>query len=62
MTYNPDKPLTEVELEALGKEDFNKFLDYLDSQSAYLQSKAGPPDRKQTEIVKMMQEKNYLSN
>jgi hypothetical protein len=62
MIYNPDKPLTDAELEVLGKEDFDKFLDYLDSQSAYLQSVAGPPDKKQTEIVKMMQEKNYLTN
>jgi len=62
MVYDPENPLTDHELEALGKEDFNKFLDYIDSQSAYLHSKAGPPDKKQTEIVKMMQEKKYLSS
>ena len=62
MVYDPENPLTDDELEALGKEDFNKFLDYIDSQSAYLKSKAGPPDKKQTEIVKMMQEKKYLSS
>tara|TARA_R110000772_G_scaffold250869_1_gene365677 strand:+ start:245 stop:433 length:189 start_codon:yes stop_codon:yes gene_type:complete len=62
MMYNPEKPLTNDELEELGKKDFDKFLEYLDSQSAYLKSKAGPPDKKQTEIVKMMQEKKYLSS
>ena len=61
MIYDSNNPLSEEELEALGKEDFDKFLDYLDSKTAYLQSVAGNPDRKQTEIVKMMQEKKYLS-
>ena len=36
MRYNPNKPLTEQEMDLLAKEDFDKFLDYLDSKSAYL--------------------------
>ena len=62
MKYDPNNPISDEELDKIAKEDFDKFLDYLDSQSAYLQSVAGPPDKKQTEIVKMMQEKNYLTN
>jgi len=61
MIYDSNNPLSEAELEVLGKEDFDKFLDYLDSKTAYLQSVSGKPDKKQTEIVKMMQEKKYLS-
>jgi hypothetical protein len=61
MVYDHENPLSEQELDLLGKENFDKFLEYLDAKSAYLQSKAGPPDRKQTEIVKMMQEKKYLT-
>ena len=40
MRYNPNNPLTEQEMELLSKEDFDKFLDYLDSKSAYLRKNA----------------------
>jgi hypothetical protein len=61
MIYDPKNPLSEAELEVMGKEDFDKFLDYLDAKAAYLKSISGRPDKKQTEIVKMMQEQKYLS-
>ena len=61
MIYDPNNPLSEAELEVMGKEDFDKFLDYLDAKTEYLKSISGRPDKKQTEIVKMMQEQKYLS-
>jgi len=34
--YNPDQELSKEELDVLAKEDFNAFLDYLDSKANYL--------------------------
>lgn len=36
--YNPDNPLTEEELEKLGKTDFDAVLDYLDEKAKYLET------------------------
>ena len=35
MKYNPKKPLTDAELDKLGKEDFEGFLEYIDTKSEY---------------------------
>ena len=37
MKYNPDNPLTDEEVDKLGKEDFDGFLEYLDSMQEYKQ-------------------------
>ena len=42
MIYDPNNPLTEEQLDKLAKEDFDKFLDYLDSQSEYLRQDIRP--------------------
>ena len=36
MKYNPENPLTDEELDKLGNEDFDGFLEYLDGKSAHL--------------------------
>ena len=35
MKYNPKNPLTDDELDKLGKEDFEGFLEYIDTKSEY---------------------------
>lgn len=40
--YDPDNPLSEDELDELGKVDFEGFLEYLDSQSEYLKQFSKP--------------------
>jgi molecular chaperone GrpE (heat shock protein) len=35
MKYDPKNPLTDDELDKLGKEDFEGFLEYIDTQSEY---------------------------
>jgi hypothetical protein len=40
--YDPNNPLSETELEELGKVDFEGFLEYLDSQSEYLKQFSKP--------------------
>jgi len=42
MIYDPDNPLSDVELDKLGKENFDKFLEYLDSKSEYLKQYTKP--------------------
>ena len=42
MLNDPSNPLTDEQLEELGKEDFDSFLEYLDGQSAELLKKARP--------------------
>jgi hypothetical protein len=42
MKYDHNNPLTDEELDKLGKEDFDGFLEYLDGQSDYLKSKTRP--------------------
>lgn len=42
MKYNPENPLTEEQLEKLGEENFDLFLEYLDSQSEYLKQFSKP--------------------
>ena len=35
MKYNPNKPLTDTEMEKLGKDDFDGFLEYIDTMQEY---------------------------
>lgn len=35
MKYDPKKPLSDEELDKLGKEDFDGFLEYIDGMDAY---------------------------
>lgn len=40
--YDPNNPLSDKELDDLGKVDFEGFLEYLDSQSEYLKQFSKP--------------------
>ena len=40
--YDPNNPLSDEELDKLGKENFDEFLSYLDSKSEYLKSFTKP--------------------
>ena len=35
MKYNPNKPLTDDEVEELGQENFDGFLEYIDTMQEY---------------------------
>jgi len=48
MKYNPNKPLTDEELDKLSKDDFDKFLEYLDSQSEHLRKYTRPLNSHET--------------
>ena len=42
MIFDPNNPLSDEELDKLGKENFDKFLEYLDSKSEYLKGFTKP--------------------
>jgi len=42
--YDPENPLSDEELDKLAEEDFDKFLEYLDSKTAYLKQFTKPLD------------------
>jgi len=42
MKYDPKNPLTDTELDKLGKEDFDSFLEYLDGMAAHKKRKGNP--------------------
>ena len=42
MIFDPMKPLSDSELDKLGKEDFDRFLEYLDSKADYLKQYTKP--------------------
>ena len=42
MKYDPNNPLTDEQLDELGKTDFDAVLEYLDSQSEYLKKFTKP--------------------
>lgn len=42
MTYNPKQELTKEALDNLAKEDFDLFLEYLDSKANYLKNHSEP--------------------
>lgn len=42
MKFDPNNQLTDEELDKLGKEDFDSFLEYLDGQSEHLRKHTRP--------------------
>lgn len=42
MIFDPNNPLTDEELEQLGKDDFDAMLEYLDGQTAHLKKFTKP--------------------
>ncbi len=42
LKYDPNNPLTDEELHLLGDENFDKFLEYLDSKAEYLKGFSKP--------------------
>ena len=42
MKYDPENELTEMELDELGKANFDAFLTYLDEKAAYLKQFTRP--------------------
>ena len=42
MIYDHENPLSEKELELLGEEDFDKFLDYIDQKAEHLKQFTKP--------------------
>jgi len=44
MKFDPNNQLTDEELDKLGKDDFDGFLEYLDGQAAYLKQFTKPLD------------------
>ena len=40
--YDPNNPLSDEELDKIAEEDFDMFLEYLDSKTEYLKSKTRP--------------------
>tara|TARA_B100001564_G_C20013715_1_gene391419 strand:- start:108 stop:377 length:270 start_codon:yes stop_codon:yes gene_type:complete len=42
MIYDPNNPLSDKELDKIAEEDFDKFLEYLDSKTAYLKQFTKP--------------------
>ena len=48
MIFDPMKPLSDAELDKLGKDDFDRFLEYLDSKAEYLKQYTKPLGRYHT--------------
>ena len=48
MKFDPNNPLTDEELDKLGKEDFDGFLEYLDGQSEHLRKHTRPLNSHET--------------
>ena len=42
MIYDPTNPLSDAELHLIGEENFDKFLEYLDSKAEYLKGFTKP--------------------
>ena len=42
LIYDPNNPLSDEELDKIAEEDFDKFLEYLDSKTAYLKQFSKP--------------------
>ena len=65
MKYNPENPLTEEELDKLGNEDFDGFLEYLDGKSAHLlknSKKVAEMKKKTHQILKNTGVKNVKTH
>jgi hypothetical protein len=48
MKYDPNNPLNDDELDKLGKEDFDSFLEYIDGQSEHLRKHSRPLNSHET--------------
>ena len=42
LIYDPNNPLSDEELDKIAEEDFDRFLEYLDSKTAYLKQFSKP--------------------
>lgn len=63
--FDPANPLSDSELDALSKTDFDAFLDYLDQKSAYLlkdSKKVAGMKKKTHEILKKSGVKNVKTH
>lgn len=63
--FDPANPLSDDELDKLGKEDFDAFLEYLDQKSAYLlknPKKVAGMKKKTHEILKQSGVKNVKTH
>ena len=61
--YDPNNPLSDEELDKISKEDFDKFLEYLDSKTEYLKSKTRPlnsHEMKKAMSAKLMKEERLV--
>ena len=57
MKYDPNNPISDEELDKIAKEDFDKFLEYLDSKSAYLKNKTRPLNSHELKKMAMLDAK-----
>tara|TARA_R100001463_G_scaffold28665_1_gene65621 strand:- start:608 stop:802 length:195 start_codon:yes stop_codon:yes gene_type:complete len=57
ITYNPNNPMSESELEKLGKENFELFLKYLDAKAEYLKTISKPLRQYHTKVYKALTQK-----
>tara|TARA_B100000902_G_scaffold369258_1_gene393292 strand:+ start:1326 stop:1592 length:267 start_codon:yes stop_codon:yes gene_type:complete len=57
MKYDPNNPISDEELDKIAKEDFDKFLEYLDSKSAYLKTKTRPLNSHELKKMAMLDAK-----
>ena len=57
MIYDPNNPLSDKELDKIAEEDFDKFLEYLDSKSAYLKTKTRPLNSHELKKMAMLDAK-----
>lgn len=65
MKYDPNNPLTDEELDKLGNEDFDSFLEYLDGKSAHLNKnskKVSEMKKKTHQILKSTGVKNVKTH
>jgi hypothetical protein len=63
--FDPNNPLSDIELDKLGKEDFDAFLEYLDQKSAHLlknSKKVSEMKKKSHEILKQSGVKNVKTH
>ena len=57
LVYDPNNPISDEELDKIAKEDFDKFLEYLDSKSAYLKTKTRPLNSHELKKMAMLDAK-----
>jgi hypothetical protein len=64
--FDPNNPLSDAELDKLGKEDFDAFLNYLDQKSEFLrrpsQEKVSEMKKKKHEMLKNNGVKNVKTH